>query len=930
MILRGFFNLCRKGRAASLVIGVVLLSWGGAASADLGKARAFWEQGKTRQAGLLLKETLSARPDDLDARLLLAQVYLDLYQGEAAEKEVRKALSAGASRPRVLEPLARALLLQGAYQRLLGEVVVGSGDDAAQRAELAALRGDAERQLGNRAAAASEYARALALQPGQVDALLGQARLALTDRRIDEARSLLVAATEAHPDAATAWELLAEVDFARGDYVTAEQSLVKAVIAARNDWMPRFKRALARLELGKIDAAIADIDAVAAEAPGFPGLSFARGALLLRQGELDEGLAALDAYLKYDPSNVRALYLSAIGEMERGNLDLAEDLLQRYLEHLPDSVQANRAMGSLLLRKQNPTAAEALVRKALVTRPDRPELLVVLAESLQRQGRWEDALDPSLRVIELAPDVAAYRFAAAQNLYRAAQYDAALAQLDVTLALEPLHRAAPLLQIKILLEQQQAGRALELAQTLAKARRDDPYVLNALGLAQLAGGDEAAARASFGAAVRADPGFPDASLNLAKLHLRAGDTADARSLLEDVVAAAPGHVEGILALAELDGSAGDVRGQQRRLREAIDASPGEARFRLTLARSYLNNGSPEQARILVQSAPEPMRRQPQLMLIQGQAQAAMGDLDAAVETFEALRLESPESATPHFLLAAVHAERGSLSAMEDALVTAATMAPESPLLLPALDRGRALYKDPRQEATLLDRLLVATDANPRLVATKADFLAELGEHARAEALMRGLFELYPDDAGVMRKLVSVQRAGNAAASAEDVLQRWLERHPEDAVASVMLAQVRAELGKTGEARAELERLMESDAALRSDPLILNNLAWLLRDSDPDRARRYAERALRSDPDSAAIKDTLGYLLVRGGDLYRGIDLLREANQARPTDPAIGYHYADALARLDRDAQARMVLLGVVDKDFPEQEAARALLARLED
>jgi putative PEP-CTERM system TPR-repeat lipoprotein len=930
MIRRGIFPLYRKGLAPSLIIGAVLLSSGVLASADLEKARALWEQGETRQAGLLLKEALSAQPDDLDARLLLARVYLDLYQGEAAEKELRKALSAGASRPEVLVPMARALLLQGAYRRLLGEVVVGAGGDVAQRAELAALRGDAERQLGNRAAAQSEYARALALQPAQVDALLGQARLALTDRRTDEARSLLITATEAHPDAATAWEVLAEVDFARGDYVTAERSLVKAVIAARNDWMPRFKRALARLELGKIDAAIADIDAVAEEAPGFPGLSFARGSLLLRQGELAEGLAALDAYLKYDPSNVRALYLSAIGEMERGNLDLAEDLLQRYLEQLPDSVQANRAMGSLLLRKQNPSAAEALVRKALGARPDRPELLAVLAESLERQGRWDEALDPLLRVIEVAPDVAEYRFAAAQNLYRAAQYDAALAQLDEALALEPLHRAAPLLQIKILLEQQQAGPALALAQTLAKARRDDPYVLNALGLAQLAGGDEAAARASFGAAVRADPGFPDASLNLAKLHLRSGATADARRLLEDVVTAVPGHVEGILALAELDASGGDLRGQQRRLREAVDASPDEARFRLALARSYLNNGNPEQARIVVQSAPERMRRRPDLMLIGGQAQAATGDLEAAIETFEALRLKSPESATPLFLLAAVHAERGNVPAMEDALITAATMAPESPLLLAALDRGQALYKDPRQEGALLDRLLVATDSNPRLVATKADFLAELGEHERAEALMLGLFERYPEDAGVMRKLVSVQRAGNAVASAEEVLQRWRDRHPDDTVASVMLSQVQAELGKTAEARAELERLMESDAALRSDPLILNNLAWLLRNSDPERARRYAERALRSDPDSAAIKDTLGYLLVRGGDLHRGTELLREANQARPTDPAIGYHYAEALARLDRDAQARMVLLGVVDKDFPEQEAARALLAQLGD
>ncbi|WP_082674080.1 tetratricopeptide repeat protein [Thiohalocapsa sp. ML1] len=459
------------------------------ASADeLDRARDYWQQGELTAATLVLKEHLNKAPDDIDARVLLARVILDLYQAAAARNELLKAQSAGAPRALVLPPLARALLLLGQYQQVLDEVAVAAVADPAGQAALAALRGDAHRGLGDPAAARAEYGRALSLVSNQLDAQLGLARLALLEGDIEQARQVLLSTAAQDPSAAQAWELLAEVDFAQARYAAAEESLVKAIVAGRNKWMPRFKRSLARLELGKLDAAAADIDAVADEFPGFPGLFFARGALALAHGDLEAGLTSLAAYLKFDPGNLRALYLSALAEMERGNLDLAANYLQKYLDLLPSSVPANRALAELLLQKHNPAAAETLLRKALAQKPDQPELLVSLARALGRQGRWQDAQQPLDRIIELEPDVAQYRVAVAENLHRLGEREAALVQLEQALALDPLERTAPLMQVKILLELERAEVALELAQRLASARRADSYALNALGLAQLAVG----------------------------------------------------------------------------------------------------------------------------------------------------------------------------------------------------------------------------------------------------------------------------------------------------------------------------------------------------------------------------------------------------------------------------------------------------------
>jgi predicted Zn-dependent protease len=383
-----------------------------------------------------------------------------------------------------------------------------------------------------------------------------------------------------------------------------------------------------------------------------------------------------------------------------------------------------------------------------------------------------------------------------------------------------------------------------------------------------------------------------------------------------------------LALAELDASGGDLRGQQRRLRAAVDAAPTEERFRLALARSYLENDMAQEARSLLQSAPERMRQRPDMMRLLGQSQAAVGDLDAALETFEALQLKTPEQGTPYFLTAGIHARQRNRDAMEGALLEGATRAPDSPLLEAVLVMGGKLYKDPKRRLAFLDRLLAATDDQPRIVAAKADLLVEYGEYERAERVVGDLMGRYPDDVGVLQKLVEVQRAGNAHAAAEEVLRAWLTRHPDQAAVRMMLAQVQAELGREDAAREQLEALMATDAGLQSDPLLLNNLAWLLRASDPERALVYAKRAHRGDPGSAAIKDTLGNLLVHAGELERGLALLEDANRAAPSDATIGFHYAEALAMADRTAEARVLLLSLVDKDFPERDAAQALLEAL--
>jgi len=92
-----------------------------------GRAAAWYEQaltevnaGQTSAAYLSLKSALRQDPFFLAGHLLLARVYIQLGQGDKAEKELLIAEGLGAHQSLTLIPLARSYLLQGKAEKLLG------------------------------------------------------------------------------------------------------------------------------------------------------------------------------------------------------------------------------------------------------------------------------------------------------------------------------------------------------------------------------------------------------------------------------------------------------------------------------------------------------------------------------------------------------------------------------------------------------------------------------------------------------------------------------------------------------------------------------------------------------------------------------------------------------------------------------------------
>ena len=100
--------------------------------------------------------------------------------------------------------------------------------------------------------------------------------------------------------------------------------------------------------------------------------------------------------------------------------------------------------------------------------------------------------------------------------------------------------------------------------------------------------------------------------------------------------------------------------------------------------------------------------------------------------------------------------------------------------------------------------------------------------------------------------------------------------------------------------------------------------------DPKAALPVAEQAMAAGPGSAAITDTLGWVLFKNGQRDRALQLLRDARLRQPGNPTIRYHLAAVLADGGRHEEARTELQAALAAAprFEGDAAARELLKSL--
>lgn len=317
----------------------------------------------------------------------------------------------------------------------------------------------------------------------------------------------------------------------------------------------------------------------------------------------------------------------------------AEQQPARYFQHALDAI-----------RQGDFARAEAEAKAGLQIDPRSPagyDLLGIAEDGLGRSAEAEKAFRQAL---DFNPPFLSARNDLGRNLYRAGRKDAASAEFQTVLQIDPQNFTA---NYNLGLIARDAKRYEESAKYLEAARErlpSDAATLLALTGAYLGAGHADQANRVSRQLVKLSPNDPQIRFSLGALMLEWKQYAGAAEHLERARAVEPKNFEVLhdIGLAYLHLK--DFSQSERAFVQALAVRPDAVDTLYQLAVVYVEEGHPDQAiQVLVrarQSAPE----RPDVLLLLGREAINEGFLDDAVEVLtEAVRI-GPGKIEPHLLL----------------------------------------------------------------------------------------------------------------------------------------------------------------------------------------------------------------------------------------------------------------------------------------
>lgn len=889
-------------------------------------AREYHAAGKRRSAVIALKNALIENPRMAEARLMLGNIYLELRQGADAEKELRRAAELGISARETLAPLGEAMLLQDDARRLLEEVRPDPTLPVTELASAHALRGEAYIRLDKPEEARGAFETALRTHTATQRALLGLVRLAILEGKSDEAQSHLDRALALNPDSDRAWQLQGDLHQSLGRKQAAIDAYGKAIRLATTPFAAYLARALLRTEVGNYALAAEDLAAFRTALPEHPQGYYAQGFWHFRQAEYAPAIEAFEEALGRRPGDLRARYYLGTAYLAMGNLELAEMHLSRFHSAVPGSNAAAQNLGRVYLALRDFARAETILEPLLARHPGDARVLELMGKVRLLQGDVAAGNGYLRRAAEAQPDSAAGLTDLGIGLMAKGDFAAATVQLEKAVEANASDRRAEVLLILGYLKAQEFASALGAAQALQVKWKDSPDPFTFMGMAYAGLGDMNRARAAFEQALTIQPGNPSAASNLAVLALNDGNSDAARGYYEHVQAHFPGHENTLLKLAAMDAAGGDWEAYRERLSEAVAHNPRSLKPRVLLANLNLRAGRPLRAVAELREIQDEYGDHPAFLAAMGEAQLAAGEPNQALRQLQGLVERQPDSAPSRYLLARTLAVLKYKNDLEEQLFRALDMAPNHPQAPPLMTHLLALAKDAPEADRLLQKLKRKLPGHPQVVDLEGRLAMQRQQMEKAIALYREARQSFPEqNHWVVRLAQALWQSGDRDGSVA-VTEDWLKGHADDAAVRFILANNYLALARNAEARSAFAQVVE---LAPNNTLALNNLAWLMRDDDPQAALEYAERAYALGPNPVVL-DTLGALLLITGDNGRALDVLREASSKRPDDLSVRYRLAMALVRTGERGEAGSILKNLLEegKSFAERPQAESLLREL--
>jgi putative PEP-CTERM system TPR-repeat lipoprotein len=880
--------------------------------------------GDDAAAVIQLKSVVQKSPDFAAARYLLGVSYNDLGQYLDAEKELRRALQLGYDPGEANAALAEALLGQGLYKKVLDEIHIPANASPESSARLQARLGMAKLQTGDKAGAAQYFEAARRLVPKQVDAMLGQARVAALEQHPDQALKLtdeVLGITPRNTEAGLLKATILRVSQGPDAAVSAYKSVLsidKKNVVAYVGLISSY------LEQGKTEPAREQVEIARKLMPNNLMLRYTQGQVSLQQKKFAEARdAALDV-LKAAPDFIPANLLLGMANLSLGASEQAAKSLAVVVAQAPQDAFARRTLASAQLLQHQPERVLETLKPLLDAGTQDAKVLAIAGDAYAQLNQPAKATDYFERAVKANPASTSLRTGLGFARLAGGQVDQGLADLQAAAAADPAPARADFALISFLIKQNRLDQALKAVDDLAKKEPNSPVPHYLRGTVYIGKGQLDLARASFEQAMRVDPAYFYAAVALANLDMKNNDRASARKRFETVLSKDKDNLVALLALAAFASQDKNEAGAFKLLDQAAKAHPAALEPASLQAQLYLAKKEPQKA---LDVARKFQAANPELngaIELLGATQEAAGEKQGAVTTFTQLAQRLPNSPEAQFRLARANLVAGNMEGARRALNQAIVLRPDY------LDAEAALFSMSLQAKEFGDAKRIAQQVqknHPKIAAgwvMQGDLEMTLKQYPQA-------MKSYESAAALARNgdvEIRIHQAATAAGqrkAADARLLAWLKSNPSDRATRFYLAEVYMASNQNKEAIEQYEAILKAEP---SNALIMNNLAWLYHQTRDTRALSTAEQAYKLRPDVPMVADTLGWILVEEGNTARGVEILEKASALTKDQPQITFHYAAALIKAGNKAKGQPLLADLIKsgKAFPQIEEAKRLLA----
>jgi putative PEP-CTERM system TPR-repeat lipoprotein len=626
------------------------------------------------------------------------------------------------------------------------------------------------------------------------------------------------------------------------------------------------------------------------------------------------GTAAWSPSWAADP-RASQFYEDALQRFDKKDFPGAVLQLKNVLKIDAKNLSAQVLLGRALLEDGEINAAEVAFVEALRLGVNRAEVVVPMAQALQRQGKPEVVLNDARFALEGLPrdvqfDLLLWHAAAATDL---ADFRRALKAVEDARALRPNDAASFRAEVPPRIRMRQFKEALAAADRAVSLAPNDADSHFVRGEALHVVPDLAKAMEAYDRALTLDPTHVGALVARAGVSMDFKRLDDASRDVAEVLKKAPRETRALYLkalIAQQQGRTADARAAYNEVTAQVDPIPAQyLRYRpqtqMLGGMSHHALGQREKAKPYLEGV---LRSQPGNPVAKVLADIHLADrnTDAAIGVLDSYLRASPRDDQALLLLANAHLNAGraprAVQILQEALKQVDRPALRATLGLALVGAGRYA-----EAITELDAAYAKQPQSRPVGYTLASLYVQSGQAANALRVAQKLDATFPKDAAVLMLLGQARQLGGDTAGARNAFNAALQADPELHSARVQLARLDMNAGDFNKAVQSLNAVLARDDKQPEAVALIAELTE--RNSQLDQAERWLSRSDElAGPNNAGPALALVNFHLRHGQVPKAQEAMRRA-QAKAPDGPMTLATAGRVALAAGDANAARTALG---------------------